>query len=60
MITPNFPLCSFPGLMRTTAFVVGRYLSYIFRRFTTGSPIDGTHWLPNKEMALVVAAYVKE
>ena len=31
-----------------------RYLSrrayYIFRRFTTGSPIDGTHWLPNTEM----------
>ena len=23
---------------------------YIVRRFTTGSPIDGTHWLPNKEM----------
>ena len=23
---------------------------YILRRFTTGSPIDGTHWLPNKEM----------
>ena len=23
---------------------------YIIRRFNTGSPIDGTHWLPNKEM----------
>ena len=23
---------------------------YIVRRFTTGSPIDGAHWLPNKEM----------
>ena len=23
---------------------------YIVRRFTTGSPIDGTHWLPNKEI----------
>ena len=23
---------------------------YIFRRFTTGSPSDETHWLPNKEM----------
>ena len=24
--------------------------AYIIRSFTTGSPIDGTHWLPNKDM----------
>ena len=28
-----------------TVSIIG--LDYILRRFTTGSPIDGTHWLPN-------------
>jgi hypothetical protein len=27
-----------------------RYIIYIVRRFTTGSPSDETPWLPNKEM----------
>ena len=35
----------------------GDYI-YIFRRFTTGSPIDGTHWLPNKEMTKLWELYL--
>ena len=36
-------------ILRTISF------GYIFRRFTTGSPIDGTHWLPNIGAIAVLA-----
>ena len=33
-----------------TMCIFSRRFRYILRRFTTGSPSDETHWLPNKEM----------
>ena len=39
-----------PPTLHSCTFQLPPSYIYIFRRFTTGSPIDGTHWLPNKEM----------
>ena len=39
-----------PPTLHSCTFQLPPSYIYIVRRFTTGSPIDGTHWLPNKEM----------